>query len=116
MKKVFLTQCASFTARHGHGGQLAEESHSHTFTYQVTFYGPLNAEGFLVDFRAVAHFLKTHINARLDQADLNTLFQNPTTENIAIWIFEQTRPHFAPLYSVRVAEEPDRWVEYRGEN
>lgn len=115
MKKVYLTQCSSFTARHGHGGQLAETSHQHLFEYQVTFYGELNPEGFLIDFRAVQDFLKNTINAHLNQADLNTLFKNPTTENIAIWIFNQTCQRFPQLVKVRVAEEPDRWIEYTGE-
>ena len=115
MKKVYLTQCSSFTARHGHGGQLAEESHTHHFSYQVTFYGPLNEEGFLIDFRTVQDFLQNAINAQLNGADLNTFFSHPTTENIAIWIFEQTQPKFPQIFSVRVAEEPDRWIEYQGE-
>ena len=115
VKKVYLTQCSSFTARHGHGGQLAEASHTHHFAYQVTFYGPLNKEGFLIDFRAVQDFLQHTINPHLDDADLNTLFTNPTTENIAIWIFEQIRQKFPQIFSVRVAEAPDRWIEYKGE-
>ena len=115
MKKVYLTQCSSFTARHGHKGTLNEASHEHHFTYQVIFYGPLNPEGFLIDFREVQQFLQERINTTLDQADLNTLFTNPTTENIAIWIFEQTRARFAQLVRVRVSEALDRWVEYEGE-
>lgn len=115
MKKVYLTQCSAFTARHGHGGQLAEACHQHCFSYQVTFFGALNPEGFLIDFRIVQDFLKNTINARLNRTDLNTLFKNPTTENIAIWIFEQTRQQFPQIYSVRVAEEADRWIEYKGE-
>ena len=51
MTQVYLTQTGSFTARHGHGGTLAEEVHEHTFCYEVTFHGPLNREGYLIDFR-----------------------------------------------------------------
>ncbi|MBR4682647.1 MAG: 6-carboxytetrahydropterin synthase [Elusimicrobiaceae bacterium] len=116
MKKIYLTQCSDFTACHGHGGQLAEESHSHHFSYQVTFFGPINEEGFLIDFRAVQDFLKNKINPFLDGADLNQIFTHPTTEMIAIWIFEQILPLFPQIYSVRVAEEADRWVEYKGGN
>ena len=115
MKKVYLTQCGNFTASHGHSGALNEETHEHHFTYQVVFYGPLNAEGFLIDFREVQQFLHEHINATLNQANLNTLFTHPTTENIAIWIFEKTRARFPQLQHVRVAEAPDRWAEYAGE-
>lgn len=115
MKQITLTQCSAFTARHGHGGALNEESHEHHFTYRVVFKGPLNAEGFLIDFREVQQFLHEHINAVLNQADLNTLFTHPTTENIAIWIFEKTHTRFPQLLHVRVAEAPDRWAEYAGE-
>ncbi|MBR4592082.1 MAG: 6-carboxytetrahydropterin synthase [Elusimicrobiaceae bacterium] len=116
MKKIYLTQCASFTARHGHGGALAEESHTHHFQYQVTFYGALNPEGFLIDFRVLQDFLNHHIHPRLEQADLNTLLPQPTTENLAIWIFEQVQSRFPQVCCVRVAEEPDRWAEYKGED
>ena len=115
MKKVYLTQCGTFTARHGHDGQLTEEGHAHRFSYQVTFFGPINKEGFLIDFRIVQDFFQKHITSRLDQADLNQIFTYPTTENIAIWIFEQTRLQFPQVICVRVAEEADRWIEYRGE-
>jgi len=115
MKKVSLTQCGQFTAAHSHDGSLNEPNHEHQFTYQVTFHGPLNNEGFLIDFRTVQQFLQAHINAYLDHADLNALFPYPTTENLAIWIFEQVRAPFPQLIRVRVCEAPDRWVEYAGE-
>ena len=116
MTQVYLTQCGSFTASHGHGGTLAENSHTHTFTYEVTFHGPLNAEGYLIDFRALQDFFAREITARLDGADLNTLFENPTTEALAVWIFDAVRAQFVQLTSVKVAEEPDRWVKYTGEH
>ena len=115
MKKVSLTQCGQFTAAHSHDGTLNEPNHEHQFSYQVTFYGPLNNEGFLIDFRTVQQFLQTHINSYLEHADLNALFPYPTTENLAIWIFEQVRAPFPQLVRVRVAEAPDRWIEYTGE-
>ena len=115
MKKIYLTQCSCFTANHAHSGTLAEKSHPHCFHYQVTFYGPLNDEGFLIDFRIIQQFLQEKVNAHLDKADLNTLFEQPTTENIACWIFDTVHTHFSQLIRVRVSEEPDRWVEYTGE-
>lgn len=58
MSKVYLTQCGRFTAHHGHDGTLAEAVHSHTFHYEITFYGPTNAEGYLIDFRQLADTFK----------------------------------------------------------
>lgn len=116
MTQVYLTQCGSFTASHGHSGTLAEESHTHTFTYEVTFHGPLNKEGYLIDFRVLRDFLSHAIDEQLHEADLNKLFSNPTTEALAIWIFDIIGKHFPQIYSVKVAEAPDRWIIYKGEN
>lgn len=115
MKKVYLTQSSSFTAYHSHDGTLNEVRHEHHFNYQVTLHGPLNKEGYLVDFRDLDLFLKTVVNHRLNNLDLNTLFAHPTTENVAIWIFETVRAQFPQIVRVRLAEAPDRWAEYTGE-
>ena len=115
MTHVYLTQCGHFTATHHHGGTLCEDPHPHTFAFEATFYGPLNDEGYLIDFRVLQDFFARAITARLNATDLNTLFKNPTTEALAIWIFNTVRAQFPQLCSVKVAEEPDRWIEYRGE-
>ncbi len=115
MTCVSLTQCGSFTATHGHGGTLSEAPHTHTFHYEVTLSGPVNQEGYLVDFRAVQDALAREVNARLEGADLNTLFTHPTTEAVAVWIFNTLRARFKELTRVKVAEEKDRWITYCGE-
>ena len=116
MTQVYLTQCGSFTAAHGHGGTLAEKSHTHTFSYEVTFHGPLNKEGYLIDFRILQDFFAREINARLEGADLNKLFENPTTETLSVWIFDTIKKQFPQVSGVKVAEAPDRWITYTGEN
>lgn len=115
MKKVFLTQRGSFSASHSHSGQLAEGLHPHTFTYEVTFYGPLNQEGFLIDFRAIQDVLKSNVENELNGKNLSTIFQHPTTENICIWIFETLTKQLPHLYSVKLCEAPDRWIIYKGD-
>ena len=115
MMNVYLTHTGQFTARHGHGGTLAEEIHEHTFHYEITFYGPLNAEGYLLDFRQIAQVLKEHVNTPLAGKDLGSFLPNPTTEALTIWLFERLQNLLPYLYSVKVAEEPDRWIEYKGE-
>ena len=116
MTQVYLTQCGQFTATHAHGGTLNEAAHTHTFTYEVTFHGPLNKEGYLIDFRVLQDFLARAVTSPLEKANLNTLFENPTTEALAIWIFNTVRAQFAQLTCVKVCEAPDRWITYTGEN
>lgn len=115
MTKIYLTQTGFFTARHGHGGALAEASHEHTFRYEITFHGTLNAEGYLIDFRDLSAAFKKEIDARFEGKDLCTFFENPTTEALCIWIYRRINDLFPHLYSVKVAEAEDRWTEYRGE-
>ena len=114
MTKVYLTQAGSFTASHSHDGTLAESVHEHTFTYEVTFYGPLNEEGFLLDFREVQQVL-SQIVKPLEKQNLSTLFKNPTTENICLWLYKKITKALPYLHSVKLAEAPDRWIVYKGE-
>lgn len=114
MTKVYLTQKGSFTASHSHGGTLAENLHSHRFTYEVTFYGPLNKEGYLLDFREVKKVLSA-LTRPLKNKDLSTLFPDPTTEAIGIWLYTKVGKKLPYLHSVKLAEAPDRWIVYKGD-
>ena len=115
MTCVYLTQCGCFTARHGHDGTLNEAVHAHTFHYEVTFYGPINAEGYLIDFRQLADTFKKELESRLEGSDLGTFLPRPTTEALCVWMYKRLKERLPHLYAVKVAEEPDRWIEYRGE-
>lgn len=114
MTKVYLTQKGSFTASHGHDGTLAEGTHAHRFVYEVTFYGPLNKEGYLLDFREVKKALSSIVSP-LKGKDLNKLFTNPTTETLCLWIYAEVTKKLPHLHSVKLAEAPDRWIVYKGE-
>ncbi len=65
----------------------------------------LNADGMVTDFTAV----KERIHSQLDHADLNNVLPfNPTAENIARWVCEQT-----PLcYRVEVQESEGNLAVY----
>lgn len=115
MSKVYLTQSGQFTAKHGHTGVLNEETHEHTFRYEITFFGALNHEHYLLDFRQLSESFKEEFGKRLNGSDLSAFLPYPTTEALAIWMFNRIKKQLPALYSVKVAEEADRWVEYRGD-
>lgn len=115
MSKLYLTQTGSFKATHGHDGTLAEPAHAHEFHYEITFYGELNEEGYLIDFRRLADTFKTELEARLNGSDLGTFLPQPTTEALAVWMYNRMKEKLPKLYSVKVGEEPDRWVVYKGD-
>lgn len=115
MSKVYLTQAGSFHAMHSHDGTLAEAVHDHLFHYEATFYGDINEECFLIDFRQISSLFKNELEKQLDGSDLTTFLPFPTSESLAIWLYERIKAKMPQLFSVKVAEAQDRWVEYRGE-
>ncbi|WP_048148273.1 6-pyruvoyl trahydropterin synthase family protein [Palaeococcus ferrophilus] len=68
-------------------GGNTEEIHGHTFRLEVTVEGGIE-RGYVMDFLELRALVE-EILARLDHRNLNSLFENPTTENIALWIAER---------------------------
>lgn len=90
--------------------------HGHSYRIELELEGAVDpATGFVVDFfdieAAFGPLLK-----RLDHHCLNDIegLENPTAENIAVWIWDRTRPALAQLAQVRVFETQDCWATYNG--
>lgn len=90
--------------------------HGHSYRIEILLNGPVDSHtGFVVDFfdieEAFGPLLRT-----LDHQCLNEVpgLENPTAENIAIWIWDRTKPRLAQLSSVKVYETSDCWAEYDG--
>jgi 6-pyruvoyltetrahydropterin/6-carboxytetrahydropterin synthase len=81
----------------------------HGHNYLVTIHlrsEELNRSGFVRDYnelKPVSQFIKD----RLDHRHLNDVITvNPTSENIARFIYERFKPEFPELYAVEVSETP----------
>ncbi|ASJ10762.1 6-pyruvoyl tetrahydropterin synthase [Thermococcus sp. P6] len=61
-----------------------EEIHGHTFHLEVAVGGEMKG-GYVMDFLLLRRIVNEAIE-KLDHRNLNELFENPTTENIALWI------------------------------
>ncbi|MDR0952844.1 MAG: 6-carboxytetrahydropterin synthase [Elusimicrobiota bacterium] len=110
-KIVSITVASAFSAKHWHDKTLNEAVHTHNFKYEVSLKGPLNEEGYLVDFRSLENFLNT-LNAKLENRTLNDLMPAPTTENLAIYIFEETAKVCPMVYQVKVQEKENYYAAY----
>ena len=110
-KTATIWVTSAFKAFHYHGGALNEEKHSHNFKYKVFLKGPLNKEGFLIDFREVEKLL-TQINARLENQILNTIIPPATTEVLAIYLFEEVKKSFPQIYRIELNEKENYGVIY----
>ncbi|GLK81466.1 6-carboxytetrahydropterin synthase QueD [Methylopila turkensis] len=90
--------------------------HGHSYRVELTLEGPVDpATGFVVDFFDVEAAFDPLLK-RLDHFCLNDVegLENPTAENIAVWIWERTRPALPQLETVKVFETPHCWAEFSG--
>lgn len=111
MKDIKISVKSQFRASHYHEGALEEPVHDHTFVYIVTLKGPLNDEGFLVDFRKVEEFLY-ELNSSLSFKVLNKIIPNSTTENVAIFLFNKIKEKYPQTYKIQVFEKENYSVTY----
>ena len=134
---VFLTRKAEFSASHYyHNPQMSAEEnarlfgkcnnpngHGHNYTLEVTVKGEVDPRsGFVVDLKHLKEVLEREVLSVLDHRFLNKEVPEfataiPTTENLAINIWQRLQPKLevARLHRVRVYETPDLFVDFYGE-
>src|SRR5512134_924824 len=90
--------------------------HGHSYRVELRLDGPVNPKtGFVVDFFDVEKAFGPLMRL-MDHNCLNDVrgLENPTAENIAVWIWERMKPSLPQLCAVLVYETPDCWAEYAG--
>ncbi len=90
-----------------------EEIHGHTFRLEVSVEGPLK-DGYVIDFLQLRAIVEEVIK-KLDHRNLNGLFDNPTTENVALWIageVEKRLPEGVKLHRLVLWEGDENGVEF----
>jgi len=66
--------------------------HGHTFKLIVSLEGNIeNKSGMIMDFNEVKKIVEQKVLSKLDHAYLNDIIENPTCENILMWIREQLK-------------------------
>ena len=95
--------------------------HGHNYTLEVTVRGTIDEViGMVIDLGELKRVVGETVVERFDHADLNAdpLFRGrvPTTENIAITIWELLEPKLGAdrLERVRLWEDPTLYVDYHG--
>lgn len=91
--------------------------HGHSFRVRIYVQGPMDSQlGWVVDFGDIKRAFKP-IEMRLDHFYLNEIdgLENPTSENIAVWIWKELKPNLPLLSGVEVRETCTSGCIYRGE-
>ena len=75
--------------------------HGHSYRLGVAISGPLKgtgpSRGMVEDFDVIKHIVREKVIEALDHRSLNDLIENPTCEEIALWIWERLDPALAGL-------------------
>ena len=91
--------------------------HGHSFKVDIVVAGGCDPKlGWLMDYAEISRRFRP-IWGRLDHRYLNEIpgLENPTSEEIAVWIWNQLKPKLPLLTEVSVAETCTARAMYRGE-
>ena len=109
----------TFEAAHvlpNHPGKCAR-LHGHSYRLEVVLEGPLQARGpaagMVEDFEVVSRIVKEAVVSRLDHRSLNELMENPTAENIVVWVWRQLTQGLPQLAELTLWETPRSCVVLR---
>jgi 6-pyruvoyltetrahydropterin/6-carboxytetrahydropterin synthase len=88
-------------------GHKCGRMHGHTYRVVICVEGPVDEEtGFVIDFGDLKEIVRPYIEG-FDHICLNDLIENPTAENLVLFLWEELR-HFEdlPLAYIEVWETP----------
>ena len=97
-------------------GHKCKNMHGHTYRLVVYLEGPLKVHlEWVEDFAVVKNAINPIIK-ELDHQVLNDLpgLENPTCEQIAIWIWNRIKPQLPLLKKIELHETPTSGVVYKG--
>ncbi|WHT20537.1 6-carboxytetrahydropterin synthase QueD [Crossiella sp. CA-258035] len=97
-------------------GHKCARLHGHSYRVIVHVEAPVNPQaGWVMDFGDVKAAFKP-LEAELDHHYLNEVggLENPTSENLAVWIWDRLYPALPALSAVTVRETCTSGCTYRG--
>jgi 6-pyruvoyltetrahydropterin/6-carboxytetrahydropterin synthase len=99
-------------------GHKCARVHGHSYKVVLHIRGPVDAQmGWVMDLGDIDSAFAP-LRAMLDHRSLNDVegLENPTSENLAMWIWRKLRPVLPMLFRVRVSETANVGVIYEGED
>ena len=87
--------------------------HGHNYRLQVVVEGqPDPRDGMIMDFEILRTRVWEHALAACDHHTLNDFIENPTAENMVVWIWDQLAPQIPQLKELRLWETQQYCVTY----
>ncbi|KAL0491252.1 6-carboxytetrahydropterin synthase [Acrasis kona] len=134
--RCYLSRRETFSAAHRlHSKELSDEEnkaiydkcnhingHGHNYVLKVTVFGDIDKRtGMVVNLTDLTSYMKIHVLQHLDHKNLDLdveYFKNQvsTTENLAVYIWAQLKPHLGDLlHEIKIGETEKNQVVYRGD-
>ena len=98
-------------------GHKCGNLHGHTFSVEIHLSGPVGQDtGWVEDFGDIKKIAKPHLEV-LDHTYLNDIkgLENPTSENIARWLWSRLKADLPLLSRIMVRETPSSGASYCGD-
>jgi 6-pyruvoyltetrahydropterin/6-carboxytetrahydropterin synthase len=99
-------------------GHPCKNVHGHSFKITITVSGEINEHtGFVMDFGDIDVAFKP-IHEQIDHTYLNKIdgLENPSSENLCKWIWEQLHPSLPGLSQIEIKETDSTGCIYKGTN
>lgn len=113
---MLISKEFDFDAAHrivGYQGKC-ENLHGHRWKIRITLKAPVGESGIAFDFVKLKQIVQKKIISKLDHSYLNKIIRQPSSENIAIWIWNKLKG--LPLEEIIVWESETSFVTYKGED
>lgn len=115
LRKTFQFEAAHLLP-HLPASHKCRRLHGHSFKVEIAVAGPCDPQlGWLMDYADISAAFKPLLD-QLDHYYLNEIpgLENPTSENVAAWIWTRLKPKLPQLTEVVVAETCTARAVYRG--
>jgi 6-pyruvoyltetrahydropterin/6-carboxytetrahydropterin synthase len=98
-------------------GHKCANLHGHSFRIEIHISGPVDPKlGWVIDFADIVKAFQP-LHDQLDHKYLNDIegLNNPTSENLAQWLWRHLHPSLPQLSKIVVQESTESGCIYRGE-
>ena len=113
MRRRFDFEAAHELPRHA---GRCRKLHGHTYTLEVTVEREVDpSSGMVMDFSDLKRTVGSEVLESLDHSYVNDLIDNPTAEQMAVWIWNRLKEPLPGLVEVELWETRNCSVVYRGE-
>jgi len=113
---MIVTRRFEFDSGHHLGiSEREKKSHGHRYVLEVSAEGP-TANGMVVGIDEIKNVVNREVIEKLDHNYLNEIIENPTMENMVVWIWDKVKPHLPMLSKLKLYETPNNSVTYDGKD